>query len=296
MQRKINPIELGATLFAPATHKNILPILKKEKYPQLKSLLIDFEDGLGEASYRQGVETLQKLLLEYEPNELLVFVRPKDPESLQELLELEGIEKVDGFILPKFSLKNCESYKKTLLNSSFYVMPSIEGKELFSETLLEQLKAEILEFKEQLLLVRIGCEDMLRQLVMTRSCEKSLFDYAVPSFILGRVMALFKSEGVFVSGCVYPCFQDTKGFMRDIHRDLEEGLFSKTIIHPSHITPANEAYKVTTEELAKAKDILKTSQAILNQKGTMGEKKTRTPHAKFILKRAEVYGTIYFQK
>ena len=290
MQRTIDPIELGATLFAPATHKNILPILKREKYPQLKSLLIDLEDGLGEASYRQGIETLQKLLAEYEPNELLVFVRPKDPESLQELLELEGIEKVDGFILPKFSLKNCTLYKKILLNSSFYVMPSIEGKELFGETLLEQLKTEILEFKEQLLLIRIGCEDMLRQLVMIRSCEKSLFDYAAPSFIFGKVIALFKSEGFFVSGCVYPCFQDTEGFVRDIRRDLEEGLFSKTIIHPSHIALANEAYKVTKEELQKAKEILATNKAILNQNGTMGEKKTRTPYAKFILKRAEVYG------
>ena len=290
MQRTIDPIELGATLFAPATHKNILPILKREKYPHLKSLLIDLEDGLGEASYRQGIETLQKLLLAYEPDKLFVFVRPKNPRSLQEILELEGIEKIDGFILPKFSLQNCALYKKVLLKSSFYVMPSIEGEELFSEKQLQQLKGEILEFKEQLLLVRIGCEDMLRQLVMIRSCEKSLFDYAAPSFILGRVIALFKSEGIFVSGCVYPCFNDEKGFMQDIHRDLQEGFFSKTIIHPSHITLANEAYKVTKEELQKAKEILTTNKAILNQKGTMGEKKTRTPYAKFILKRAKVYG------
>ena len=286
----IDPVELGATLFAPAIHKNILPILKREKYPHLRSLLIDLEDGLGEASYKQGIETLQRALLEYESSDLLLFLRPKDPVSLQKLLELESIEKIDGFILPKFSLKNSALYKEMLLNSSFYVMPSIEGEELFSETLLERLKTEIVEFKERLLLVRVGCEDMLRQLIMSRSCQKSLFDYAAPSFILGRIIALFKSEGIYVSGCVYPCFNDKEGFLQDIQRDLEEGLFSKTIIHPSHIALANESYKVTKEELQKAKEILATDKAILNQNGTMGEKKTCTPYATFILKRAEVYG------
>ncbi len=290
MQRIIDPIELGAILFAPATHKNIEPILKREKYPHLKSLLIDLEDGLGEAAYQQGVEILQKLLAKYEPNDLLVFIRPKNPDSLKELLKLDQIEKADGFILPKFSLQNSARYKEILHDKPFYVMPSIEGEELFSETLLEQLKEQILEFKERLLLVRVGCEDMMRQLVIMRECDKSLFDYSAPAFVLGKVIAAFKSAGLFVSGCVYPCFKDEKRFLKDIERDLQEGLFSKTIIHPSHIALANEAYKVTKEEFQKAQEILAANNAVLNQNGTMGEKNTRTPYAKFILKRAEIYG------
>ncbi len=290
MQRIINPIELGATLFAPATHKNIEPILKREKYPHLRSLLIDLEDGLGKNSYDEGLARVQTLLLKHKPNDLLVFIRPTGPDSLKELLKIDQIEKADGFILPKFSLQNSARYKEILHDKPFYIMPSIEGEELFDEVLLQRLKKEITEFKERLLLVRVGCEDMMRQLVMMRECDKSLFDYSAPAFVLGRVIAAFKSAGLFVSGCVYPCFKDEEQFLKDIERDLQEGLFSKTIIHPSHIALANEAYKVTKEELAKAKEILAANNAVLNQNGTMGERNTRLPYAKFILKRAEIYG------
>ena len=69
-------------------------------------------------------------------------------------------------------------------------------------------------------------------------------------------------------------------------------MFSKTIIHPSHIELADEAYKVTKEEVQKAQEILSTAKAILNQNGMMGEKTTRTPYARFILKRSKYYGIV----
>ena len=45
---KINYIELGATLFVPATHKDLEDVVCNNKYPELKSVLIDTEDGISE--------------------------------------------------------------------------------------------------------------------------------------------------------------------------------------------------------------------------------------------------------
>lgn len=42
----ISYLELGGTLFIPASHQDMNHIVSGEKYPHLQSLVIDFEDGL----------------------------------------------------------------------------------------------------------------------------------------------------------------------------------------------------------------------------------------------------------
>ncbi|WP_455757162.1 HpcH/HpaI aldolase/citrate lyase family protein [Sulfurimonas sp.] len=131
---------------------------------------------------------------------------------------------------------------------------------------------------------------MLRQLKMRRKCEDSIFDFSVTSTVLGNFLAIFKSRGFEVSGGVYPCFKDVDGFKKDVLRDLKEGLFSKTIIHPSQIDIINKLYKVTKEEYEEAQQICESAHAIFSQNGKMAEQTTMFPHAKYITGRAEVYG------
>lgn len=286
----IEYVQLGATLFVPSTHKNLLSILNQEKYPNLKSIVIDAEDGIDDNELSSAKQNIQNILRNYNKSSLLVFIRPRNPESLKEFLTYENIDKVEGFILPKFSLNNADVYIDLLKNTKHFFMPSIEGKELFDTDLLKELRNKLLEQQERIILVRFGLEDMLKQLSMKRGCEDSLFDYSVCSSIIGNFLALFKSEGFAVSGGVYPCFKDTEGFKKDLKRDLKEGLFSKTIIHPSQIDIVDEIYKVTNAELDEAKKLLSAKCAILNIDNKMGEVKTMSPYAKEIIKRAEIYG------
>jgi citrate lyase beta subunit len=291
--RKLDYIELGGTLFSPATKKNLLEILQRKKYPTLKSILIDLEDGLGERSYEMGKEALQTLLEKFQPNDLLVFVRPKNPASLQEILAMKNSEKIDGFVLPKFSLKNFAQYFSHVEKTPYYLMPSIEDKELFSEAQLQQLREKLLPYKEQILTLRIGCEDMLRQLQIQRKAKKTLFDLHVTTHILATVVKVFKPYGFNISGCVYPYFQDVEGFIADAAKELEEGFFSKTIIHPNQIEPLNELYKITQQEQQNAQELLYSLDAVFNQNGKMAEVTTQAPFAKFLLRRADVYGIRY---
>jgi len=272
-------ISLGGTLFTPATYQNIDKLFTLKKYPTLKSLVIDLEDGCDD--YNKGLQNIKKL--NFSKRKIPTFLRPKNPNSLKELINID----VDGFILPKFGLNNSQEYLKILENTKFYIMPSIEGEELFDFNKLLQLK-EILK-NQNILTIRIGCEDMFRQLNMKKG-KYSIFDRSVTNNIIGNVIAIFKSNNFNISGCVYPYFNDTEGFKKDIQKEFFEGLFSKTIIHPNQIEPLNELYKVTIEELNEAKEILASQKAIFNQNGKMAEIKTQTPYAKIILRRYEVYG------
>jgi citrate lyase beta subunit len=284
--------DLGATLFVPSTHKNLHSILNQEKYPSLKSIVIDTEDGINKDDLNNAKEIIKNILVSYKKNSLLVFIRPNDPKVLEEFLDYENIDKIDGFVLPKFSLDNADQYLKLVKKSNHYYMPSIEGKELFCTESLKTIRDKFLIQKEKIILVRFGLEDMLKQLGMKRSCEYSLFDYAVCSSVIGNFLAIFKSSGFVVSGGVYPCFNDKEGFVKDVRRDLKEGLFSKTIIHPSQIDLVHEVYKVTKEEYKEAKMLLESSEAVINTGGKMGEVKTMSPYAKETIKRAEVYGVL----
>ena len=288
--KKINYIELGATLFVPATHKSLESIVGGIKYPNLRSVLIDTEDGIDVKSLEISLKRMKKLLNSYEKKQLFVFIRPKNIELLKEILEFEGVDKIDGFILPKFSLSNAQEYLSLFKDHEFSLMPSIEGEELFNFSKLNELRDIILTNADRITLVRFGLEDMLRGLGMKRSCKDSVFDLSAPSVAVGNFINTFKSVGFAVSGGVYPCFKDKEGFIKDVKRDLKEGLFSKTIIHPDHIELSNNLYKVTQEEYEEAHKICTSKEAVFGLNGKMAESITMQPYSKVILQRAKVYG------
>lgn len=281
---------LGATLFIPALHKNLEKILLQNYYPELKSLVIDTEDGLDEVFLDEAMKKIEELLAQLSSNQLYIFLRPKNPAILGKFLAMKGVEKIEGFVLPKFSLLNAKEYLSLMEISQHSFMPSIEGDELFDVSKLQALKELLLECKKQIVMVRFGLEDMLSHLNMRRERGESLFDFSAPSYIVGNFIATFKSAGFGVSGGVYPYFSDEKGFLEDAKRDLKEGLFTKTIIHPSQIKILHDLYKVNINELNEAEAILKSSTAVFALDGKMAEKQTMQNYALFIKKRSKIYG------
>jgi len=286
----IDYIKLGGTLFIPATHKDLEAVVSGLKYPSLKSLVIDTEDSISDAELNKALDNLENMLHNFTSSSVLIFIRPRNVSILKKLLLFENIDKVDGFVLAKFTLNNADNYLETLENTPYYIMPSIEGKELFQSDKLSKLCDKLLAFEDKIILVRFGLEDMLRQLKMRRECEDSIFDFSVTSTVLGNFIAIFKSAGFEVSGGVYPCFKDIEGFKKDVKRDLKEGLFSKTIIHPSHIDVVNDLYKVKQKDYFQAQEILQSSKNVFTQGGKMAEKTTMYPYSEYIISRALMYG------
>ncbi|MBN2782123.1 MAG: HpcH/HpaI aldolase/citrate lyase family protein [Campylobacterales bacterium] len=288
MKKKIDYTQLAGTLFIPATHKDLDAVILGMKYPNLKSVLIDLEDSVDDVEL--SMKNLQQLLNYLEKKIPLVFIRPRDATSLKNILDLKHIQRVDGFILPKFTLSNADAYLTLLKDKDFSFMPSIEGSELFDPSKLIELKDILLPYKEKIILIRYGLEDMLRQLGMRRRCDESIFDFASTSVVLGNLIATFKGAGFAISGGVYPYFRDDAGFIKDVKKEMREGLFSKTIIHPNQITVLNELYKVSEREFDEALAICFASDAVFGVDGKMVEKTTMTPHSLEVIKRALVYG------
>jgi len=287
---KLDYTKLGATLFVPASHLQLHAIVNEEKYKDLKSLVIDFEDGLDVKLLDLAMKNLENILKNINQKSPLIFLRARDTNHLKHLLTFPYINNITGFVLAKFSLKNAQEYLTLLQNSTHLLMPSIEGKELFNHTLLHQLKEVIITNKQKVVLVRFGLEDMLKYLGMRRKCSESLFDLSAPCVVIGNLIATFKSAGFAVSGGVYPCFKDVEGFIKDVKRDLQEGLFSKTIIHPSQIALTHELYKVSQKEYDEAVEIVHSKKVLFAQNAKMAEVTTMKKYSQEIVLRANIYG------
>lgn len=290
--KPINPWTLGGTLFVPATHKHLTAIAEGEKFPNLRSMVIDTEDGIFESDMEASLERIKEILPVLKPAKLLRFIRPRNPQTLTKLLHLRDIGAVDGFVLPKFGIDNRQEYVQLLKNTPFHFMPSIEGSELFDMQQLAILRDTLLPYRLQIPLIRFGAEDMLRQLGLRRDCALSLFDMCVPSHVIGMLLCTFKPYGFDISAGVFRCYKDHEGFKRDVLRDLREGLIGKTIIHPDQISILDECYRVALREFEEAKQLSASGSAVFSLNGTMAEVSTQLKWGQSILKREELYGLI----
>ena len=123
-------LKLGASLYVPATHKELINIAKGLKYPGLKSLIIDTEDSITTDDLPFAYENIGKLLQELSNSPLeggargmlfdsplrpMVFIRVRNTKEYQRLSDFENIKNIDGFVLPKFTLENMEDYLKVNL-------------------------------------------------------------------------------------------------------------------------------------------------------------------------------------
>lgn len=291
MIRNLSSVQLGGSLYIPATHKDLQAICSGRKYPQLRSCIIDTEDAIGEEELERALANIAQFLIQYEPGLLCVFIRPRNPEVLKELLKIENIDRIDGFSLPKFSTKVMHSYEHILHPYAFYVMPVLESRDLFSTAKLEAIRSFLLASTLKTLCLRLGGEDMMQFLGLKRNCEESIYTLVAPAKIIADVITLFKPFGFTITAPVFNCIDHAELFGQAVREDLRQGLIGKTIIHPEQIEPVNEAHRVTASEYAMAMKMLDAkTKAIILQEGQMGEKFAHSAWAGIILERYRYFG------
>lgn len=293
--KRIEALRLGGTLFVPADHKHLESVVQAKKFPALRSVVIDTEDGLGEGALETALTRIEALLGELGPTKLLRFIRPRDVDVLQRLLSMRHIDRLDGFLLPKFGLGNAQVYLDTLFpdgpaSSQTHFMPSIEGDELFDSSRLITLRDLLRPYQEQVIVVRFGAEDMLARLALRRDCGDSLYEMVAPAQVIASMLNTFRPYGFDISAPVFTCYKDIRGFEQEVRRELREGLVSKTLIHPDQIALLERLYRVDERVLAEAKALLGSEKAVFAQAGKMAERTTGRAWAERIVKRARLYG------
>lgn len=289
--RKIDYFELGATLYVPILNKNLEAILTRQKYPFLKSIVVCLEDSTAQCDIENGMKRLKRILKEFKRTDLRVFIRPRNIENLREILKLKGINGVDGFALAKFDTRNIAEYLSIFIKANkFYIMPILETNDVFSSRKLSEILTELEPFRERVLVIRVGGEDILSRLQMIRDCQKSIYEIMPLYIVLSTVINIFKPNGYPISSPVYACFENLQTLERELISDREHQIFNKTSIHPKQIERIHESYKVSQDELHIAKRLVEGNEAIFSHNGRMYEKTTHSNWAKSVIKRYQNFG------
>jgi citrate lyase beta subunit len=284
---------LGASLYVPATRDDLAEIAHGRKYPFLRSVIFCTEDAVLPEDVPQAVRNLEVLLRELEPSPLLRFVRVRNPAILRALLQMEGVEQLTGFVLPKVTRRALEHYLPVFTcRHRFDVMPTLETVEAFDPQEMRALRRVLLQtpFPERVLSLRIGGNDLFNLLGMRRPRGRSL--YATPlGAVVDQLVTTFRPHGFNLTAPVFEYLTDGPALAREVGDDLRHGLFGKTAIHPRQVPLIEAQFRVRTAELHMARRILEDdAPAVFRAGDAMCEPATHRQWATLTLERARLYG------
>lgn len=286
-------LHLGASIYVPSNRKDLISIVKGLKFKS-RSIIFCTEDSILESEVPQGIHNIKELLKHIDPlTKTLFFVRVRNIEVFKEILELPHINRLSGFVFPKITAQNFSNYMKLLPKKhKFSIMPTLETKEVFSFNKMEELVKTFEPYKNDILTLRIGGNDLMNIIGIRRPRNKTIYDTPIGN-VISNLVAIFKPAGYNLTSPVYEFLYDNEILLKEMSFDLSSGLFGKTAIHPEQIPVIESFYKVSPEDLEMALAILdKNSKAVFNMHGTMCEVATHYNWAEQIHERAKVYGVI----
>ncbi len=286
---------LGASLYIPAANKDLILIAKQEKYAKLKSMIFCTEDSIIEEELPIGLNNINKALSLIEENNNLKFIRVRNPQVLEYLIKQKNIEKIQGFVLPKITNSNINDYFCILnkVEKPFYIMPTLETKETFCNEAMRSLRKIFLDskFKSRILAIRIGGNDLLNILDLKRPKNHTIYETPIGNTI-SNLISIFKPFGFNLTAPVFEYLDNNEILKAEVKRDLINGLFSKSSIHPCQIDIIENLYKVEKSDIEMAQSIVlnKEKKAVFKMNETMCEVSTHYNWAKSIIERSKIHG------
>lgn len=289
--------KLGASIYVPATRDDISLVANEQKV-KTKSVIFCTEDSVNESDVPDALINIEKMLLKMNKSEkMLRFIRVRNEQILNKVLQMNHIEKIDGFVFPKITANNFNRYmaqfdKTDQTFNDFSIMPTLETKETFCNQEMQKL-CDLLSrphIKDKILSLRIGGNDLLHILGIRRSRYRTIYESPL-NVTISNLVTIFKSQGFNLTAPVCEFIHDTELLKRELPLDLEYGLFGKTAIHPDQIPIIESAFMPSEHDVEMAEAILEESApAVFKMHGTMCEVATHSNWAKEILARAKIYG------
>lgn len=290
-RRPLDPWQLGGTLYVPAMHHDLTQILAGRKLQEPRSLVVCLEDAVNEQDVPEAIDRLALALQQAQRNEQVRFVRARNPGVLGQVLALPGIERMDGFVLPKITDRNVQAYLDLLTpEQPFWLLPTLETAEVFDEKAMQALRDHLVPHQDRILTLRVGGNDLLNTLGIRRPKSGTIYDTPV-AFAIARLVQLFKPEGFSLSAPVFEYLDRMELLEEEVRQDMMYGLTGKTAIHPHQIASIESHYRVHQHDVEAADAILAPdAPAVFKLHGSMCEPATHRRWAQQIQVRMRVYG------
>lgn len=290
-QAQFSPWLLGAPLYMPALRHDILDCANGEKYPDLRSMIFCTEDALSKTDVESSLRHLGLCLQGFRQiTGKYRFIRVRNPDILARLLDLPQIENIDGFVLPKFDNTVFHRYFDQLQHTNFKIMPTLETKAVFDVGAMTELRQSLLSVKEQVLMLRIGGNDLMNLIGIRRPRHLTLYETPI-AHVIAQLVTTFRPYGFALSAPVFEYLNEDTLLQKEILQDLAYGLIGKTAIHPAQIARIEAAYTVEQPEYDMAAKLIDSnSPAVFKMHDAMCEVATHKQWAMEILCRQQCYG------
>jgi citrate lyase beta subunit len=291
----LRAVELGATLYCPASHYRLEDVLRGRHLPRARSVVVCTEDSLNEAQAPAAVEKLRAVLTETESRRLRdrLFLRPRSVEVLQTLLEAGALAGFAGIVIPKATVERFEAHAAQLAaHPHLGLMPTLETREMLDASGRRALRRAMEEspLRDRILACRIGGNDLMALLRLRRPRGRTIYETPLRS-VIEQLVTSFAPAGFDLSGPVCELLDAPDILAREVEIDLEHGLLGKTAIHPGQIEVIEGAMRVDPEDLGAAKQILaEDAPGVFAASNRMCEPATHRPWAERLLERADVFG------
>ena len=289
---------LGASLYVPATHPDLISIAAAGKLKDVRSIIFCTEDAVASRELNAALDNLANALpfLDTVGGQHR-FVRARNPDVLKQVLAMPGASRLDGFVLPKVTADNIDSYMKHVISmgsSTHWVMPTLETREVFNDADVQKLlrKLDRARWRERILSLRIGGNDLLALLNLRRPRKRTIYETPIGQ-IIARLCTTFIPYGFALSAPVFEHLDETQTLSREIDIDLNHGLVGKTAIHPLQIPIIEGHYRVQQHDVEAAIRILhQDAPAVFQLSHSMCEPATHSPWARSVLQAANSFGSI----
>ena len=284
---------MGASLYVPANHKDLLQIANGEKLPQARSLIFCTEDAVADRDLSWALFNLSVVLHNMQEEASAErFVRVRNTEVLARVLAMKGAHKLTGFVIPKATRQNFEAYYRLVRDTDHMLMPTLETSEVFSEREMESFR-DLLQspgLRGRILALRIGGNDLLALLGLRR--PRGMTIYRTPlGPVIARLVTIFRPHGFMLTAPVFEHLDLPELLDQEVTEDIAYGMVGKTAIHPSQIVPIEEHYKVKPQDLAVAHAILdENSPAVFKMYESMCEVATHRAWAERMVAQSHVFG------
>jgi citrate lyase beta subunit len=270
-------------------------VLLGGRHPELRSAVVCLEDSIREDETGAALDSVRRLLLALAAapagaRRPAVFIRPRSAPMLLQVLELPGVDAVDGFVIPKATADSLPAYLSVLTNDRHAIMPTLETREVFDPAEIKRLRDQLVAVQERVLAIRIGGNDLLQVLGARRSTRRTAYDGPLGP-VIAHLVGAFAPYGFALSAPVLEAFGDPALLREEVERDLEHGLLTKTAIHPDQIAVIQDGYRVGPADFATAQAMLRgDARAVYANDRVMNEPATHRAWARTILARAAAFG------